>query len=324
MHGYAAADVIDASALVSAAVDAAPARSASPGATATSTGCSRGHRPTDVGDFVPIPRYDDYQARAHAVAAPGRGAVRDLPGLRRSPAPHHPLGRPAGGPHAEHRPVLEAPHPPLHAPAARRRQRRGDAVDRLRRPPLDESLFGRTPITRQPQRTGSTRCAPATAAGSPPPTTLARRASTCRRGRRASTRQGSLTLPAREGDITVFGQPPGNDITDDHWTRPDDDPSPYATAEISIGRLTLTPGLRFDPVLIEGSPSLPPARRHRAARLRAPRRAPEPGPIGSHALRLAAGWTPNPRLIADVPRHASASPSPPAAASTASRPIPRT
>ena len=35
------------------------------------------------------------------------------------------------------------------------------------------------------------------------------------------------------------------------------DTAPYAIAEITLGRLSLVPGLRFEPVLIEGSPSLP-------------------------------------------------------------------
>src|SRR5262249_29313111 len=31
-------------------------------------------------------------------------------------------------------------------------------------------------------------------------------------------RFGSITLPAREGDITVFGQPPGDQVNADDWT----------------------------------------------------------------------------------------------------------
>src|SRR5206468_1681988 len=76
---------------------------------------------------------------------------------------------------------------------------------------------------------------------------------------RSSTwdRIGSLTLPAREGDVTVFGLPPRNDIAVDHWSALVVDTAPYINAEINLGRLSLVPGLRFEPVLIEGSPSLP-------------------------------------------------------------------
>ncbi len=70
-------------------------------------------------------------------------------------------------------------------------------------------------------------------------------------------RNGSLTLPAREGDPFVFGQPPRNDIASDHWNVLVIDTAPYVNAELSLGRLSLVPGLRFEPVLIEGSPSLP-------------------------------------------------------------------
>ena len=33
----------------------------------------------------------------------------------------------------------------------------------------------------------------------------------------ALARVGSVNLPAREGDITVFGQPPGDDVNADDW-----------------------------------------------------------------------------------------------------------
>ena len=58
---------------------AAPAAGASPGATATSTSCCALVTSRDVGDFVPIPRYDDYQARATLALRPRRGAGGDLP-----------------------------------------------------------------------------------------------------------------------------------------------------------------------------------------------------------------------------------------------------
>jgi hypothetical protein len=70
-------------------------------------------------------------------------------------------------------------------------------------------------------------------------------------------RNGSLTLPAREGDPFVFGQPPRNDIASDHWKVLVIDTAPYVNAEITLGRLSLVPGLRLEPVLIEGSASLP-------------------------------------------------------------------
>ena len=138
-------------------------------------------------------------------------------GLGRSPAAHHPLRR-SGRASARRTPTasLQAADRPLHAPAARRRQRRRDAVDRLRHQQPPTSSFGGTPVDAQPRAPGSTRCARATAARS-------RRATTLSFGldmqaqSSALDRIGSVNLPAREGDIVVFGQPPGDDIAADHW-----------------------------------------------------------------------------------------------------------
>ena len=81
-------------------------------------------------------------------------------------------------------------------------------------------------------------------------------------------------------------------------------PAPYATAEIALGRLTLTPGLRFDPLLIEGSPvaaaGAPATAPRGYARFDVPQN--PVGPIGDSdaagATRKVLRWMPNPRLIA--------------------------
>lgn len=67
------------------------------------------------------------------------------------------------------------------------------------------------------------------------------------------TRAGSLTVPPREGDIRVFGQPPGADVATDAWTTTILDVAPYVASELALGPVTLTPGLRLDAFLIEGS-----------------------------------------------------------------------
>ena len=76
---------------------------------------------------------------------------------------------------------------------------------------------------------------------------------------RSSTldRNGSLTLPAREGDITVFGLAPRSDVGVDHWNVLVIDTAPYLNTEMNLGRLSLVTGLRFEPVLIEGAPLVP-------------------------------------------------------------------
>lgn len=71
------------------------------------------------------------------------------------------------------------------------------------------------------------------------------------------SRSGSLTIPAREGDITVFGQPPGDDTNTDTWTALVLNVAPYASLDFDWGPVTLTPGLRFDGYLLEASRSTP-------------------------------------------------------------------
>ncbi|MBN1962904.1 MAG: TonB family protein [Deltaproteobacteria bacterium] len=69
----------------------------------------------------------------------------------------------------------------------------------------------------------------------------------------ALARQGSLTLPAREGDPTIFGLMPGDEIAADKWKVNFVSGGLFTAGEISFGDLTLTPSLRFEPVLIDGS-----------------------------------------------------------------------
>jgi TonB family protein len=70
-------------------------------------------------------------------------------------------------------------------------------------------------------------------------------------------RVGSLTLPAREGDIAVFGQPPGAEVAADTWHTNIVDVAPHAYADVRLGPVTVTPGVRFDAFLIEGSRKTP-------------------------------------------------------------------
>jgi hypothetical protein len=65
-------------------------------------------------------------------------------------------------------------------------------------------------------------------------------------------RQGSLTAPPREGDRYVFGEPPGADVGTDRHHVHELDAAPYAFAELRVGAFTFTPGARLDAWLIEG------------------------------------------------------------------------
>jgi hypothetical protein len=71
-------------------------------------------------------------------------------------------------------------------------------------------------------------------------------------------RAGSLTVPAREGDVTVFGQPPGDDVNADTWTATVGDLGPFVSATLARGAWKVTPGLRADAFPVDGSRALPP------------------------------------------------------------------
>jgi hypothetical protein len=71
-------------------------------------------------------------------------------------------------------------------------------------------------------------------------------------------RDGSLTIPAREGDVTVFGQPPGDDTASDSWTATVGDLGAYAVATLSVASWTFSPGLRADAFPVDGDRLLPP------------------------------------------------------------------
>jgi TonB family protein len=73
------------------------------------------------------------------------------------------------------------------------------------------------------------------------------------------SREGSLTLPPREGDVSVFGQPPGDEYAVDAWKTHILDVGPHASADVRLGPVTVTPGVRLDAYLIEGSKKLPPS-----------------------------------------------------------------
>jgi TonB family protein len=71
------------------------------------------------------------------------------------------------------------------------------------------------------------------------------------------SRGGSLDQPPREGDIVVFGQPPVGELAYDKWNVQLISLGAYATLDVKLGNWTFTPGLRFEPTLIEGDHELP-------------------------------------------------------------------
>lgn len=248
-HGYAAADVIDASALVTTAIS----KDARIGIAAR-----RSHldwvlsklTSRDVGDFVPVPQYYDGQVLAQLDLGKDEtievGALGSDDRLTRTIAADD--------------------------PAQIRRQQTHDRYYRLfaryTRILPDGASFAVVPSIGWDGNT--TR-----ASFGEVPTSLelgawkyGLRASYRRKVERWATlslgvdaqgsrykvaRDGSVNLPPREGDVTVFGQPPGAQVNADNWTTSIVSVAPYAFAELALGKLALTPGFRIEPYAIDGS-----------------------------------------------------------------------
>lgn len=248
-HGYVALDLIDASALVSTALSDTT-RIAVAGRRSHLAAVLSQLTSEDVGDFVPIPQYYDGQVLAQLDL--GKDEQLELGAL---------------GSDDQLTRTIDATDP-----AEVRRQ---DSHDRYYRGfvrytrilPDGSSLFVVPSIGRDASTTR--------AAFGAVPTSLdvgtwryALRAGYRRKldphvtlslgvdgagQRSAVSRLGSVNLPPREGDVTVFGQPPGDQVNADHWTASVVSVAPYAFAEIALGPLAITPGLRIDPYLIDGS-----------------------------------------------------------------------
>ena len=296
VHGYVAADVIDASAMLSRRRRRRACASASPAAQLPRPAAAGWSPRADVGDFVPIPRYDDYQARATlALRQDEELALTFLASddhLRRT----IPSDDPAAGALAEHRQrpssasscATRASCPTAPASSSRRRS--------ASTPPRDESLFGSTPITVSAEHLAVRAARQLPAPGRPP--------------RRRS--RSALDLQARSVDARPLrlAQPAGarrrhhrvrpaarrrhrRRPLERHWSST---PRPTSTAEIDARPADADPGpaLRAD------------ADRRRARRCR--RRTDATAPLGYSRLDIPRRipsdrfarlrWAPNPRLVA--------------------------
>jgi TonB family protein len=285
VHGYVAADVMDTSGMVRAAITP-NLRIAVSGRYGYLDKTLKAAVSKDVGDFFPIPRYDDYQARASLTL----GKDEELSVTFLGSDDHLRRAVPSSDPNEVKTQETDQNYRRL---IVRYTRLLADGSSVAFTPSFGYDLndnawnFGGTPLVLDVTAWQ-----------------YAARASYRRRtasnvvlslgmdfqGRSSSaTRVGSLNLPAREGDIMVFGQPPGSELQSDRWNINMLSAAPYAFAEITLGRWTLIPGFRFEPTLIDGNLQLPhsyvrPDVGYR--RLDLPRN-PLPGGLA---------WMPNPRL----------------------------
>jgi TonB family protein len=248
-HGYAALDVIDASALVSTALSptariAVAARRSHLGAVLSQLTSE------DVGDFIPIPQYYDGQVLAQFDLGKDEqlelGALGSDDQLTRSIDATDP---------SEVR--RQQTHDRYYRAFARYTRILPDGSSVFVVPSIGwdgnttSSAFGAVPTSldlgtwRYALRAGYRRKLD--------PTVTLSLGLDGAGSRSAVSRLGSVNLPPREGDVTVFGQPPGDQVNADHWTASVVSIAPYAFAELTFGALAITPGLRLDPYLIDGS-----------------------------------------------------------------------
>lgn len=249
IHGYVGADLLDASGMLSAAVGGR-LRIAVAGRGSYLDRILAGVVSPDVGDYFPIPRYRDYQAKAQLTLREDEelsllllGSGDTIERAKDSPDPATVLRETTES--GYHRVIL-----------------------RYTRTSPDGDSVSVTPFFGQDRRDFTASFGPLPERQGDTAWKYGARASYRARITEAITasvgvdalgsaselsRVGSLDTPPRDGDHHVFGQPPGADVNADDWTANIVDVGPYALAEVRLGPVTITPGLRADAFLIEGS-----------------------------------------------------------------------
>ncbi|WP_394837280.1 TonB-dependent receptor [Pendulispora rubella] len=249
VHGYAGADTFDASGLVSAAIGpraraGVAARYSYLDALLAATSAR------DIGDYFPIPRYRDYQARAAFDIGENESLDVTLLGA------HDALDRTvASADPAKTR--RESTESGFHRVYARYKRTTGEAEGIEVTPFVgyDQSALT-TSFGAQPTRldVGSYRYGLRASYRARLGRSLVVSAGFDASGTASRiTRRGSLTLPPREGDVSVFGAPPSDDTTADEFTAHLLDAAPHLSLDVRLGDVTITPGVRLETFLLEGS-----------------------------------------------------------------------
>ena len=234
--------------------------SPSPRERATSTSVLSAVTSENVGQYVPIPRYWDGQARV--VYDFGPHETLELGGLVSSDATTRTLRQPRSVAHdAARRP---APTSTASTCATRSTWPDGSIVEVTPSFGTNSTSlvnqYGSTPteLTNVSDVLGLRASWRGPVAAVPARDRRARR-----RGARSSSlhRLGSIGAPPREGDIYVFGEPPPTQISADDWKTVDRAPSPRTprgTSRCWTTGFTSSRALRFEPFVTSASKTPPP------------------------------------------------------------------
>jgi TonB family protein len=249
VHGYVAADVMDVSGMLS----VAPTpwlQLAGAGRRSYLDSTLKAVSSQDVGDFVPIPVYDDYQFRANAQIR--KDEKLSLLFLAADDTLHRSI--PNDDP-AEVR--TEATDSSFKRLILRYQRLLADGASFYVTPSfgLDDSKIKQTfgPVPTEVD-TNSWRVAMRAAYRRKLAKFATMTVGADAEGAHSEvTRIGSISLPAREGDITVFGQPPGDEINADDWKTNIASAATFAFVELALPKMSITPGIRFEPYFVDGS-----------------------------------------------------------------------
>ena len=286
VHGSVAADVLDSSAALTATLTPR-LRVAAAGRISYLDRLMPLVTSADIGDSFPIPRYDDYQLRAGLALGQDEEVTATLLGsddhLRRTIPASDPLSvRSQNNDLSSKRALLTYSRLNRDGSSVRVTPSFGLDQSNLRESFGDEAAVLNLRTWHYGMRASYRRKL------APVATLLV---GVDLQGRYVSaSRNGSVNQPPREGDIVVFGQRPSADSASDAWRVHVLDIAPYLVFDLNLGNLTVSPGVRFEPTLVEGDRLLPHSATTPAtgySRLEVPA-----NPLGNSILRS----LPNPRL----------------------------
>ena len=253
VHGYVGADTLDTSAMLSGAIGDR-LRIGAAGRVSYLDSVMKAVSAPDVGDYFPIPKYRDYQAKAQLALRDGESLDAVFLGSNDELRRTIPSTDPARV--RSQTTSLGFQRLYLHYSRALEDGARVDITPFVGHDTNNvDSQFGDNPAKLD---IGAWRYGVRASERARISSVLSLGGGVDIDGTSASiARAGSIDIPAREGDVTVFGQPPGSDYNADDWTASIVDVGPYVTADVTLGPVVVTPGLRVDGFLLEASRQTP-------------------------------------------------------------------